>query len=122
MRVITLLLALAACAGVVYNHVQLRGIRQQVEQIQTRLASQTKPTEPVGVLEAKKHLQRALQLITEGKLEEARAELERGSEAIAESARKSGNGQPALEQVQQMVDSVRKELARFWSGKQESKP
>ncbi|MER3473693.1 MAG: hypothetical protein C4335_06585 [Armatimonadota bacterium] len=122
MRVVTFLLAVLACAGVVYNHLQLRDIRQQVEQIQVKLASQQKGSEPAGVLEAKQHLQRALRFISEGKLDEARAELERGSQAIADSARRNGNTQPSLQQLQQMVESARRELARFWSGKQETKP
>lgn len=122
MRVITFLLALVACTGVVYNHLQLREIRQQVEQIRVRLASQQKGSEPAGVLEAKQHLQRALQLISAGKLDEARQELEKGSEAIAQMGRRNGNAQPSLQQLQQMVESARRELARFWSGKQETKP
>ncbi len=122
MRFVTFLLAVAACVGVVYNHLQLRSIRQELHQVQARLASPQKPAEPTGVLEAKQHLQRALQLISAGKLKEAQDELEQGSRAIAETSRKNGNDQPTLQQLQQMVDSARKELARFWSGKQETKP
>lgn len=122
MRFITFLLAVAACVGMVYNHLQLRDIRRRVEQIQVRLASQQKGAEPAGVLEAKQHLQRALQLISAGKLDEARAELERGSKAIAETTRRNGNAQPSLQQLQQMVETARRELAHFWSGKQETKP
>jgi len=122
MRFITFLLAVAACAGVVYNHLQLRDVRQLVEQMQLRLASQQKGAEPTGVVEAKRHLQRALQLISAGKLDEAQTELEQGSKAISQIADRNGDTQHALQQLQQMMEKARKELARFWSGKQEKTP
>lgn len=119
---ITLLLALAACVGVVYNYQQLRAVRQQVEQIQLKLASQQKEEEPSGIAEAKRHLQRAQQLISAGKLDEAKKEMEQGSKALAEAAHQNGDTQHALQQIQQMMDNARKELSRFWSGKQEKTP
>ncbi|GIV21071.1 MAG: hypothetical protein KatS3mg023_2822 [Armatimonadota bacterium] len=122
MRVITLLLALAACAGVVYNYQQLREVRQRVEQIQVKLASQQNRSEPASITEAKRHLQRALQLMSAGKLDEAKKEMEQGSKALAEAAHQNGDTQHALQQLQQMMDNARKELARFWSGKQEKTP
>lgn len=122
MRFITFLLALIACAGVVHNYLQLRDIRQQVEQIQVRLASQQKGAEPAGITEAKRHLQRALQLMSAGKLDEAKREMEQGSKALTEVAHQNGDTQHALQQLQQMMESARKELARFWSGKQEKTP
>lgn len=122
MRFITFLLAVAACVGVVYNTQQLRDIRQQVEQIQLKLASQQKGTEPAGIAEAKQHLQRAVQLMSAGKLDEAKAELEQGSKSLAQVASRNGDAQHALQQLQQMMESARKELARFWSGKQEKTP
>lgn len=122
MRFVTFLLAIAACAGVVYNHLQLRDIRQQVANIQTRLAREQSSAEPAGIVAARRHLERALELISSGKLEAARTELEQGNKAIAESASRDGKAQPTLDRLQQMVDSAREELARFWSGKQEAKP
>jgi len=122
MRVITFLLAVAACAGVVMNHLQLREIRQQVERMQVQMAAQQKTGEPTSIAEAKQHLRRAMELISAGKLEQARAELERGSKALASPDSQSNNTQRTLQQAQQMLESARKELARFWSGKQESKP
>jgi hypothetical protein len=122
MRVITFLLAVAACAGVVMNHLQLREIRQQVEQMQVQLASQQRTGEAASITEAKRHLQRALELISAGNLEQARTELERGSKALAPTDADGDDTRRTLQQVQQMVESARKELARFWSGKQESKP
>ncbi|GIV14568.1 MAG: hypothetical protein KatS3mg022_0003 [Armatimonadota bacterium] len=122
MRFITFLLAVAACVGVVYNTQQLRDIRQQVEQIRLKLASQQKGAEPAGIVEAKQHLQRALRLMSAGKLDEAKAELEQGSKALAEVAPRNGDTQHAFQQLQQMMESARKELARFWSGKQEKTP
>ncbi|MCS6831411.1 MAG: hypothetical protein RMM08_11420 [Armatimonadota bacterium] len=122
MRFVTFVLAVAACAGVVYNYLQLRDIRQQVEQVQLRLASQQKGAEPLGIAEAKRHLQRALQLMSAGKLDEAKAELEQGSKSLAEVARRNGDTQYTLQQLQQLMENARKELARFWSGKQEKTP
>ncbi|MGC8783027.1 MAG: hypothetical protein ACP5RN_01375 [Armatimonadota bacterium] len=122
MRFITFLLAVAACAGVVYNTQQLRELRQQVEQIQVKLASQQKGTEPAGIAEAKQRLQRAVQLMSAGKLDEAKRELEQGSKALAAVANRNGDTQHTLRQLQQMMESARKELARFWSGKQEKTP
>ncbi len=122
MRFITFLLAVAACAGVVYNTQQLRELRQQVEQMQVKLASQQKGMEPAGIAEAKQHLQRAVQLMSAGKLDEAKRELEQGSKALAEVAHRNGDTQHTLQQLQQMMESARKELARFWSGKQEKTP
>lgn len=122
MRLITFLLAVAACAGVVYNHLQLNDLRQRVEQIQVKLASQQNRAEPASITEAKRHLQRALQLMSAGKLDEAKKEMEQGSKALAEAAHQNGDTQHALQQLQQMMDNARKELARFWSGKQEKTP
>lgn len=122
MRVITFLLAVIACAGVVYNHLRLHAIRQQVERIEVNLASLQKGSEPAGIVEAKQHLQRALQFISSGKLDEARAELEQGSKAIAGPIKRDGGSEPSLQQLQQMVENARRDLARFWSGKQETKP
>jgi fructose-specific phosphotransferase system component IIB len=122
MRWITFLLAVAACAGVVYNHLQWNDLRQRVEQIQVKLASQQNGSEPASITEAKRHLQRALQLMSAGKLDEAKKEMEQGSRAIAQAAHQNGDTQHALQQIQQMMDSARKELARFWSGKQEKTP
>jgi hypothetical protein len=93
-----------------------------VEQIQVKLASQQNRAESAGIAEAKRHLQRALQLMSAGKLDEAKKEMELGSRAIAEAAHQNGDTQHALQQVQQMLDTARKELARFWSGKQEKTP
>lgn len=121
MRVVTFLLALLACAGVLYNYHQLREIREQVEQIQLRLASQ-RADEPPALAEAKRRIQRAQQLISQGKLAQAQEELEQGARAVAEAASNGQRSSSALEQVQQMLEGARKELARFWSGKQETKP
>lgn len=121
MRVVTFLLALLACAGVVYNYQQLRAVRQQVEQIQLRLASQ-RQEEPPALTEARRRIQRAQQLIQMGKLQEARAELEQGARAVAEAVSKGESASSTLQQVQQMLEGARKELARFWSGQQETKP
>lgn len=116
MRVVTFLLAVLACAGVAYNFYQLRELRQRVEQVQIQLASQRSEQSP-ALAEAKRRIQRAQQLLSTGKLQEARAELEQGAKAVAEAVR-GGDGSPnALQQVQQMLEGARKELARFWSGK-----
>ena len=122
MRWITFLLALVACVGVAHHYLQLRDIRQQLDQIQLRLTSQQKGAEPAGIAEAKRHLQRALQLMSTGKLDEAKREMELGSKALTEVAHQDGDTQHALQQLQQMMESARKELARFWSGKQEKTP
>lgn len=122
MRVVTFLLALIACAGVVYNHLQLQQIRQQVTQVQNQLASQQKPSATAVIVEAKERLQRALQLISAGKLDQARAELEKGSQAIAKASEGNEGGRDTLQSLQKMMETARQELTRFWSGKQEAKP
>lgn len=121
MRVITFLLAVLACVGVAYNSYQLRELRQQVEQVQLRLTSQQADEAP-ALVEAKRRIQRAQQLISMGKLQEARAELEQGANAVAEAIGSGTSSPKALQQVQQMLEGARKELARFWSGKQEREP
>ncbi|MCS6948926.1 MAG: hypothetical protein RMM06_00135 [Armatimonadota bacterium] len=121
MRVVTFLLALLACAGVVYNYQQLREVRQQLEQVQLRLENQ-RTEEPPALVEAKQRIQRAQQLLRMGKLQQARAELEQGAKAVAEAVGNRESAPNTLQQVQQMLEGARKELARFWSGQQETKP
>lgn len=120
MRVVTFILAVVACVGVVYNYIQLQQMRQQLMQVRLEVARLQSRSEPANVTLARKHLQRAQQLLNEGKFLEASKELEQGARAIAETSSSGSNG--SWQQLHQLIDEARKEIARFWSGNRETKP
>lgn len=120
MRVVTFILAVVACVGVVYNYIQLQEMRRQLTGVQHEVARLQNRSEPAKVVLARKHLQRAQQLLNEGKFLEASKELEQGARAIAETSSPGSNG--SLQQLHQLIEEARKEVARFWSGNRETRP
>lgn len=120
MRLITFILAVIACVAAGYSLLQLQQMRQQIAHMQTQIAHLQNPAEPAKVTAARRHLQRAQQLINQGRFEEASKELEQGAKVIAESSQ--NENRTTLQQIQQMLHEARQELARFWTGQQETKP